>query len=48
MNKEKNTKIDNKRSTREKKEALLIEAKALADLNSKLRTKKQRLAIRLA
>lgn len=30
------------------KEALLNEAKALADLNSKLRTKKQRLAVRLA
>ena len=43
-------KKDNKQeqSKNKKKEALLIEAKALAELNSKLRTKKQRLAIRLA
>lgn len=37
----------NKQVEQEKKEKLLIEAKALAELNNKLRTKKRRLAIRL-
>jgi len=41
-------KIDKNNKKEINKETLLIEAKALADLNSKLRTKKQRLAIRLA